>query len=193
MLCLQPLGPRVLCSSCSGHKRAVEGFGGMWADRFKEKSSSLLSLQLGQGLSLLTTGIALDWQVSQGNPISQRLSLSSGHHGLRLFPQWSFAVATITEIPPVIFLPNFLVQRKVLKPLRTQTGGTIMVGWDTGGMKGWAGTCTPPGLCSLWALYLEAPSSRFIVEQNPRYASRHSTVTFSQSLSHMGSLEFLPP
>lgn len=38
-------------------------------------------------------------------------------------------VATITEIPPVIFLPNFLVQRKVLRPLRTQTGGTIMVGW----------------------------------------------------------------
>lgn len=37
-------------------------------------------------------------------------------------------MATITEIPPVIFLPNFLVQRKVLRPLRTQTGGTIMVG-----------------------------------------------------------------
>lgn len=49
---------------------------------------------------------------------------------LHLFPQWSFAVATITEIPPVIFLPNFLVQRKVLKPLRTQTGGTIMVGGE---------------------------------------------------------------
>ncbi|XP_058534513.1 histone deacetylase 11 isoform X4 [Ochotona princeps] len=40
--------------------------------------------------------------------------------------KWSFAVATITEIPPLIFLPNFLVQRKVLRPLRTQTGGTIM-------------------------------------------------------------------
>ncbi|XP_029768929.1 histone deacetylase 11 isoform X3 [Terrapene carolina triunguis] len=42
--------------------------------------------------------------------------------------KWSFVVATITEIPPVLFLPNFLVQRKVLKPLRTQTGGTIMAG-----------------------------------------------------------------
>lgn len=42
--------------------------------------------------------------------------------------QWSLVVATITEIPPLIFLPNFLVQRKVLRPLRTQTGGTIMVG-----------------------------------------------------------------
>lgn len=42
--------------------------------------------------------------------------------------QWSLVVATITEIPPVLFLPNFLVQRKVLRPLRTQTGGTIMVG-----------------------------------------------------------------
>nr|XP_006125886.1 histone deacetylase 11 isoform X2 [Pelodiscus sinensis] len=42
--------------------------------------------------------------------------------------KWSFVVATITEIPPVLFLPNFLVQRKVLKPLRMQTGGTIMAG-----------------------------------------------------------------
>uniref|UniRef100_A0A3B4U4N5 Histone deacetylase 11 n=2 Tax=Seriola TaxID=8160 RepID=A0A3B4U4N5_SERDU len=41
--------------------------------------------------------------------------------------KWSLVVATITEIPPLLFLPNFLVQRKVLKPLRTQTGGTIMV------------------------------------------------------------------
>lgn len=42
--------------------------------------------------------------------------------------KWSLVVATITEIPPVLFLPNFLVQRKVLRPLRTQTGGTIMAG-----------------------------------------------------------------
>uniref|UniRef100_A0A665WIT4 Histone deacetylase 11 n=1 Tax=Echeneis naucrates TaxID=173247 RepID=A0A665WIT4_ECHNA len=42
--------------------------------------------------------------------------------------KWSLVVATITEIPPLLFLPNFLVQRKVLKPLRTQTGGTIMAG-----------------------------------------------------------------
>ncbi|XP_077308317.1 histone deacetylase 11 isoform X2 [Lithobates pipiens] len=40
--------------------------------------------------------------------------------------KWSFVVATITEIPPLVVLPNFLVQRRVLKPLRTQTGGTIM-------------------------------------------------------------------
>ncbi|XP_066553882.1 histone deacetylase 11 [Amia ocellicauda] len=42
--------------------------------------------------------------------------------------KWSIVVATITEIPPLLFLPNFLVQRKVLRPLRTQTGGTIMAG-----------------------------------------------------------------
>ncbi|XP_028906657.1 histone deacetylase 11 isoform X5 [Ornithorhynchus anatinus] len=48
------------------------------------------------------------------------------NHILESSPEWSFVVATITEIPPVLFLPNFLVQRKVLKPLRTQTGGTIM-------------------------------------------------------------------
>ncbi|KAL4669825.1 hypothetical protein H8959_008379 [Pygathrix nigripes] len=51
--------------------------------------------------------------------------------------KWSFAVATITEIPPVIFLPNFLVQRKVLRPLRTQTGGTIMAG-KLAVERGWA-------------------------------------------------------
>ncbi|XP_021096110.1 histone deacetylase 11 isoform X2 [Heterocephalus glaber] len=51
--------------------------------------------------------------------------------------KWSFAVATITEIPPVIFLPNFLVQRKVLRPLRTQTGGTIMAG-KLAVDRGWA-------------------------------------------------------
>ncbi|XP_030615279.1 histone deacetylase 11 isoform X1 [Delphinapterus leucas] len=55
----------------------------------------------------------------------------------RASSEWSFAVATITEIPPVIFLPNFLVQRKVLKPLRTQTGGTIMAG-KLAVERGWA-------------------------------------------------------
>lgn len=67
----------------------------------------------------------------------QRVCRAGSHHAWAwhqvwhpcLFSQWSFVVATITEIPPVIFLPNFLVQRKVLRPLRTQTGGTIMVGW----------------------------------------------------------------
>ncbi|XP_059393994.1 histone deacetylase 11 isoform X1 [Carassius carassius] len=51
--------------------------------------------------------------------------------------KWSLVVATITEIPPVLFLPNFLVQRKVLKPLRTQTGGTIMAG-KLAMDRGWA-------------------------------------------------------
>uniref|UniRef100_A0A8C2VHJ9 Histone deacetylase 11 n=1 Tax=Chinchilla lanigera TaxID=34839 RepID=A0A8C2VHJ9_CHILA len=64
--------------------------------------------------------------------------------------KWSFAVATITEIPPVIFLPNFLVQRKVLRPLRTQTGGTIMAG-KLAVDRGWA--INDPGLkCSLLQL-----------------------------------------
>ncbi|XP_053324929.1 histone deacetylase 11 [Spea bombifrons] len=42
--------------------------------------------------------------------------------------KWSFVVATITEIPPLVLLPNFLVQRRVLRPLRMQTGGSIMAG-----------------------------------------------------------------
>ncbi|XP_027692895.1 histone deacetylase 11 [Vombatus ursinus] len=51
--------------------------------------------------------------------------------------KWSFVVATITEIPPVICLPNFVVQRHVLRPLRTQTGGTIMAG-KLAIERGWA-------------------------------------------------------
>ncbi|XP_075869367.1 histone deacetylase 11 isoform X3 [Nelusetta ayraudi] len=51
--------------------------------------------------------------------------------------KWSLVVATITEIPPLIFLPNFLVQRRVLRPLRTQTGGTIMAG-KLAVDRGWA-------------------------------------------------------
>ncbi|XP_053545370.1 LOW QUALITY PROTEIN: histone deacetylase 11 [Bombina bombina] len=51
--------------------------------------------------------------------------------------KWSYVVATITEIPPLFLLPNFLVQRNVLKPLRTQTGGTIMAG-KLALERGWA-------------------------------------------------------
>ncbi|KAM4721756.1 histone deacetylase 11 [Rhinophrynus dorsalis] len=51
--------------------------------------------------------------------------------------KWSYVVATITEIPPLFLLPNFLVQRRVLKPLRLQTGGTIMAG-KLAMDRGWA-------------------------------------------------------
>ena len=36
-------------------------------------------------------------------------------------------VAQICEVPPIALLPNFIVQRKVLRPFRVQTGGSIMV------------------------------------------------------------------
>ncbi|GFO45055.1 5-hydroxytryptamine receptor 1b, partial [Plakobranchus ocellatus] len=42
--------------------------------------------------------------------------------------RWSVNVAAITEVPPVALLPNFIVQRKVLRPFRYQTSGTIMAG-----------------------------------------------------------------
>jgi histone deacetylase 11 len=38
-------------------------------------------------------------------------------------------VAGITEVPPVALLPNFVVQRKVLRPFRFQTGGTVLVSY----------------------------------------------------------------
>ncbi|XP_039564508.1 histone deacetylase 11 isoform X3 [Passer montanus] len=70
--------------------------------------------------------------------------------------KWSFVVATITEIPPVAFLPNFVVQRKVLKPLRTQTGGTIMAG-KLAVDKGWAINV----VCSFSPLQLSCPGGGF--------------------------------
>ncbi|XP_049718860.1 histone deacetylase 11 isoform X5 [Elephas maximus indicus] len=80
--------------------------------------------------------------------------------------KWSFAVATITEIPPVIFLPNFLVQRKVLRPLRTQTGGTIMGAASTTAPVTGAGASVPmrtshlpSSFClSVWRASPEPPS-----------------------------------
>lgn len=51
--------------------------------------------------------------------------------------KWSANVAMITEILPVAFLPNFIVQRKVLKPFRLQTGGTILAG-RLAMERGWA-------------------------------------------------------
>ncbi|KAL4226119.1 Histone deacetylase 11 [Mactra antiquata] len=40
--------------------------------------------------------------------------------------KYSLTVASITEVPPVALLPNMIVQWKVLKPMRYQTGGTIL-------------------------------------------------------------------
>ncbi|XP_052287071.1 histone deacetylase 11-like isoform X2 [Dreissena polymorpha] len=40
--------------------------------------------------------------------------------------EWSINVAGIAEVPPVALLPNFIVQRKLLRPFRYQTGGTIL-------------------------------------------------------------------
>ncbi|XP_059170757.1 histone deacetylase 11-like isoform X2 [Physella acuta] len=51
--------------------------------------------------------------------------------------KWSWTVAGITEVPPVALLPNFLVQRKVLRPFRFQTSGTIMAG-KLAMERGWA-------------------------------------------------------
>lgn len=51
--------------------------------------------------------------------------------------KWSVTVAGITEVPPVVLLPNFIVQKKVLKPLRFQTGGTILAA-KLAVERGWA-------------------------------------------------------
>ncbi len=40
--------------------------------------------------------------------------------------KWSAKVAVIMEVPPVALLPNFIVNRKALKPFRYHTGGSIL-------------------------------------------------------------------
>ncbi|XP_067127820.1 histone deacetylase 11 isoform X1 [Centruroides vittatus] len=51
--------------------------------------------------------------------------------------KWSAYVARITEVPCVALLPNSIVQRRVLKPFRTQTGGSILAG-KLAVERGWA-------------------------------------------------------
>ena len=41
--------------------------------------------------------------------------------------QWGTNLAGVRELPPVGLLPSFLVNSKVLHPLRCQTGGTVLV------------------------------------------------------------------
>ncbi|XP_046568110.1 histone deacetylase 11-like isoform X2 [Haliotis rubra] len=51
--------------------------------------------------------------------------------------EWSMNVAGITEVPPVALLPNFVVQKRVLRPFRHQTGGSILAG-KLAMDRGWA-------------------------------------------------------
>lgn len=46
---------------------------------------------------------------------------------MRTALQWSAYVATVTEVPFMALLPNFMVQSRVLKPFRYQTAGTVLV------------------------------------------------------------------
>ena len=38
----------------------------------------------------------------------------------------SFTVAQVTELVPLVFLPAFLLRRKVLRPMATMAGGTML-------------------------------------------------------------------
>lgn len=46
-------------------------------------------------------------------------------------------VATIAEVPPLRFLPNFILQCRLLKPMRLATGGTLL-GTRLAAEHGWA-------------------------------------------------------
>jgi histone deacetylase 11 len=51
--------------------------------------------------------------------------------------QCSFNVAAIAEVPPLCLVPNYLVQRGYLRPMRYQTGGSILAG-KLALERGWA-------------------------------------------------------
>ncbi|XP_047538953.1 histone deacetylase 11 [Vanessa atalanta] len=51
--------------------------------------------------------------------------------------KWSGKVAMIAEVPVVACLPNILVQRAYLKPMRLQTGGSVLAG-KLALERGWA-------------------------------------------------------
>lgn len=51
--------------------------------------------------------------------------------------KWSYNVARITEVPPVVLLPNCILQERVLRPFRYQTGGTAVAG-KLAMERGWA-------------------------------------------------------
>ncbi|CAL1295259.1 unnamed protein product [Larinioides sclopetarius] len=51
--------------------------------------------------------------------------------------KWSAYVARVTEVPFLFALPNKLVQQRVLRPFRYQTGGTILAG-KLAMERGWA-------------------------------------------------------
>ncbi|GFG36953.1 hypothetical protein Cfor_12482 [Coptotermes formosanus] len=51
--------------------------------------------------------------------------------------KWSWNVALIAEIPFLMLVPNFLVQASYLRPMRFQTGGSILAG-KLALERGWA-------------------------------------------------------
>lgn len=42
--------------------------------------------------------------------------------------QWSASIARISEVAVAALIPNFVLQRKFLRPMRLQTGGSVMAG-----------------------------------------------------------------
>ncbi|XP_041969789.1 histone deacetylase 11 [Aricia agestis] len=51
--------------------------------------------------------------------------------------KWSARVAVIAEVPILVCIPNILVQRAYLKPMRLQTGGSVLAG-KLALERGWA-------------------------------------------------------
>ncbi|MEM1000482.1 MAG: histone deacetylase [Bacteroidota bacterium] len=71
------------------------------------------------------------------SPISpESLKTVHGEAYLRLLKR-SRIVAGIAEVPPLRWVPNFLLQRRLLQPMRLATGGTVL-GVQLAARHGWA-------------------------------------------------------
>ncbi|XP_045582444.1 histone deacetylase 11 isoform X1 [Procambarus clarkii] len=73
--------------------------------------------QLLKGLNLVTPNEASEADLRLVHSASYLRSL-----------KWSINVAKITEVAPVALLPNLVLQKRVLKPFRYQTGGSVLAG-----------------------------------------------------------------
>ncbi|XP_064489379.1 histone deacetylase 11-like isoform X2 [Ornithodoros turicata] len=84
------------------------------------------SSKWGKVFSYLKQGFLTDKNYYQPKEITEQelLTVHSASYLSKL--RWSAYVSTITEVPIMAVLPNCMVQRRVLKPFRFQTAGTIL-------------------------------------------------------------------
>ncbi|GIY16752.1 hypothetical protein CDAR_558031 [Caerostris darwini] len=95
-----------------------------------EKWDKVFNLLIGAGIITKNTSVE---PVEAKDEVLQVVHPESYLNKLK----WSAYVARVTEVPFLFALPNALVQQRVLRPFRYQTGGTILAG-KLAMERGWA-------------------------------------------------------